>query len=93
MDRDIYSKTMQEVLRGKNQFINNSEIVKQLQIVEENVSSLVVEDGKCKGIKLKNGGEIRADCVVLTTGTFLGGKVHIGTESRPAGRFIRVDKA
>ena len=38
---------------------------------------------------MKNGEVIRANKVILTTGTFLGGQVYIGTESREAGRFMR----
>ena len=38
---------------------------------------------------MKNGEQIRSDNVILTTGTFLGARVYIGSESREAGRFMR----
>lgn len=57
--------------------------------MEGNVFKLLVEEGKCKGIILKDGEELRADSVILTTGTFLGGRVHIGNRSMEAGRFMR----
>jgi tRNA uridine 5-carboxymethylaminomethyl modification enzyme len=50
---------------------------------------LHIENGLCKGIVMKNGDIIKADKVILTTGTFLGGRIYIGSESREAGRFMR----
>ena len=63
--------------------------MQNLTIVEASVNSLLVEDQICQGIKLQDGSEIRADSVIMTTGTFLGGRVHIGRESQEAGRFMR----
>lgn len=51
-----------------------------------------MKDSKCQGIILKDGSHLTADAVILTTGTFLGGRVHIGNESQEAGRFMRNDK-
>ena len=70
MDRDIYKNTMLETLKSS-----------KVQIYEGSVSNLHVEDGKCKGIVMKDGEILQSDNVVLTTGTFLGAKVHIGMES------------
>jgi len=57
-----------------------------LALREGEVTALVVEGGRCVGVRTAGGEEIRAGAVVLTTGTFLGGVIHIGRESRPAGR-------
>jgi tRNA uridine 5-carboxymethylaminomethyl modification enzyme len=46
-------------------------------------------DSDCKrvlGVKLEDGSELKAHSVVIATGTFLGGEIHIGLESRAAGR-------
>ena len=42
--------------------------------------------GHVRGVRLADGLELEADAVVLTTGTFLGGRLHEGMESRPGGR-------
>ena len=42
------------------------------------VHDLIIEDGRCKGIILENGEHIRSHNVILTTGTFLGGRCYIG---------------
>lgn len=47
------------------------------------------ENSKILGVRLKNGEIVRADQVVLTTGTFLRGVIHIGPISYPAGRHRR----
>ncbi len=52
------------------------------------VEDLLLEEG-CKGVtgvRTEAGEQLRAQCVVITTGTFLRGVVHIGRASRPAGR-------
>jgi tRNA uridine 5-carboxymethylaminomethyl modification enzyme len=62
-----------------------------LSVVEGSVSDLIVENGKCKGIKLSDNSLIRSNAVILTTGTFLAGRCHIGQEGIDAGRFMRHD--
>lgn len=57
-----------------------------IEIVEEEVTDLVVEGGRCRGIVTSGGDQILAHSVILTTGTFLGGVMHIGRESRSGGR-------
>ncbi|MFW5857598.1 MAG: tRNA uridine-5-carboxymethylaminomethyl(34) synthesis enzyme MnmG [Planctomycetota bacterium] len=47
---------------------------------------LLVEDGRVRGIRTALGMTLRAPAVVLTTGTFLGGRIHIGDYSGPGGR-------
>lgn len=49
--------------------------------------------GRACGVITADGSELRARAVVLTTGTFLRGVVHVGRESRPAGRFVSTSEA
>lgn len=57
-----------------------------LDVVEAEVTGLLFDQHKANGIELKGGAQILARAVVLTTGTFLGGRIHIGDESFSAGR-------
>ena len=57
-----------------------------LEVIEAAVEDLIVEHGKAAGIVTADGREIRAGAVVLTTGTFLNGLIHIGEKKIPAGR-------
>ena len=49
-------------------------------------SRVIVESGRAVGIALEDGREVRCAAVVVTSGTFLNGMVHVGREQRPAGR-------
>lgn len=53
---------------------------------QEMVSEIIVKDGKACGVKTSLGLEIKAKSVVLTNGTFLNGKIHIGEKSFGGGR-------
>lgn len=68
IDRDLYAKNMQQIMRE----------TEGLEIFIGSVHDLLIEDGQCKGIILENGEKIRAKSVILTTGTFLGGRCYIG---------------
>src|SRR3546814_12991503 len=58
-----------------------------LTVVEAAVEDLVVDhDGRCRGVVAGDGAVISAGAVVLTTGTFLRGLIHIGDERIAAGR-------
>jgi tRNA uridine 5-carboxymethylaminomethyl modification enzyme len=59
---------------------------RMLTIIEGEVVDLVVEKGKVAGVVLGSGARIAAPAVVLTTGTFLRGVIHVGLESRSGGR-------
>jgi tRNA uridine 5-carboxymethylaminomethyl modification enzyme len=54
--------------------------------VFEPVTALNVREGRVVGVTLSDGRRLEASSVVVTTGTFLNGLVHIGREQRPAGR-------
>ena len=57
-----------------------------LSIFQQPVDDLIVEDGRVCGVVTAMGLQLRAEAVVLSTGTFLGGKIHIGLEQSSGGR-------
>jgi tRNA uridine 5-carboxymethylaminomethyl modification enzyme len=57
-----------------------------VEIIEDEAAGLIVEDKVIKGLKLKSGGQLLSRAVVLATGTFLGGLIHIGPKKIQAGR-------
>ena len=57
-----------------------------LTIVEGAVAGFILDGDRVAGVTMEDGCEVRAACVVLTTGTFLGGLIHIGDKCIPAGR-------
>ncbi|NKK90526.1 tRNA uridine-5-carboxymethylaminomethyl(34) synthesis enzyme MnmG [Rhizobium leguminosarum bv. viciae] len=57
-----------------------------LDIIEGDAFDLEVVDGRVAGVIMKDGRILKAPAVVLTTGTFLRGLIHIGWEKTPAGR-------
>ena len=75
-DRVLYKKAI-------NSLINNQE---NLDIFQDSVDDLVVENNTVCGTVTKTGITFRAKKVVLTVGTFLGGKIHIGKVSNAGGR-------
>jgi len=75
-DRWLYRNAMQALVKG----------VEGLDVIAGAVEDLRVENGRVAGVVLGDGSEIACRAVVLTTGTFLGGMIHIGEERIPAGR-------
>lgn len=68
----------------------------RLWVRQEMVSSLLVENGRCVGIRERSGLERRSNAVILATGTFLNGSVHVGGvyySSGRAGEFAATDLA
>jgi glucose-inhibited division protein A len=57
-----------------------------LNIWQDTVTELLVKDGQVVGLKTLEGAEFSCKCVVLTTGTFLNGLMHIGRVTMPGGR-------
>ena len=74
-DRALYRAAVQELIAASG-----------VKVIEAAVGDLLVRDGVCRGVIDESGGEHRAGAVVLTTGTFLGGLIHLGDEITPAGR-------
>ncbi|MWD27083.1 tRNA uridine-5-carboxymethylaminomethyl(34) synthesis enzyme MnmG [Aquicoccus sp. SCR17] len=75
-DRRIYRDTM----------LAMTEAAENLEIVEGEVTDLIMEGPRVAGVRLGDDTELRAAGTVLTTGTFLRGVIHIGDVSRPGGR-------
>ncbi|HWY61930.1 MAG TPA: tRNA uridine-5-carboxymethylaminomethyl(34) synthesis enzyme MnmG [Rhizomicrobium sp.] len=75
-DRALYRAAMQFMLRS----------ISGLEIQEASAEDLILKDGNVVGAITASGEEIRCASVVLTTGTFLRGLVHIGEVQFPAGR-------
>jgi tRNA uridine 5-carboxymethylaminomethyl modification enzyme len=75
-DRKLYRQAMQAAICG----------YEQLSVQAAPVEDLVIENGHAAGVVTASGGAIRAPSVVLTTGTFLNGLIHIGERRIPAGR-------
>jgi len=76
-DRALYKKYMLENL------ISHC----NLSIIYDPVTSFVFEQDNIKSIILASGKEIKFKKIILTTGTFLNGVIHIGSQMTPAGRF------
>ena len=89
MDRDIYKANMQKELLESE--YTDRDGPDTLSLYEGNVHDLLIDSaGKCIGVSMENGTELRAKSVVLTTGTFLGAQIYIGaSEVIRAGRFMR----
>ena len=79
-DRKLYAAAMQAAIRE----------AANLEVIEGEADDFIVADGRIAGIRLVDGREFSAAAVVVTTGTFLRGLIHLGEKSRPAGR---VDEA
>src|SRR5690554_2825470 len=59
------------------------EAAANLSIFMDTVTDLLVEGGKCIGVRTKRGHDITASVVVLTTGTFMEGRIFIGEYDAP----------
>lgn len=75
-DRKAYRERMKRVMEEE----------KNVDIIQEEVIEILTRDGRVVGVRTRTGMEYRAGSVVLTTGTFLNGLIHIGMVSFPAGR-------
>jgi tRNA uridine 5-carboxymethylaminomethyl modification enzyme len=75
-DRRLYAAAMQQAIRD----------TANLTVIEAEADDLMIAGGRVCGLKLADGREIGAGAVVLTTGTFLRGLIHIGEQTTPAGR-------
>ena len=75
-DRKLYRLAMQESIAA----------TENLTVIEGAVGDILLENGDAAGVILEDGRETRAGAVVLTTGTFLRGLIHIGEKKIPAGR-------
>jgi tRNA uridine 5-carboxymethylaminomethyl modification enzyme len=79
-DRKLYAAAMQAAITE----------TANLRVIEGEADELIVSGGRVTGIRLADGRELSAGAVVITTGTFLRGLIHLGERNWPAGR---VDEA
>ncbi|MDI3562975.1 tRNA uridine-5-carboxymethylaminomethyl(34) synthesis enzyme MnmG [Bradyrhizobium sp. Arg816] len=75
-DRKLYAAAMQAAIRD----------TEGLSVIEGEADELIVADGQVIGLRLADARELRAGAVVVTTGTFLRGLIHLGEKNWPAGR-------
>ncbi len=70
----------------RTEMLKLTEAQQNLDIVEGEVVGFLMDGQRVCGVELSDGSEISSDAVVLTSGTFLRGVIHIGDVSRPGGR-------
>jgi tRNA uridine 5-carboxymethylaminomethyl modification enzyme len=75
-DRKLYKKAVNELLRD----------YPNLTIISNEVKDLLIENNKIEGVLTSDNQKIYASSVILTTGTFLNGIIHVGDKKTPAGR-------
>ncbi|MDI1266859.1 MAG: tRNA uridine-5-carboxymethylaminomethyl(34) synthesis enzyme MnmG [bacterium] len=75
-DRKLYAAAMQAAIQE----------TANLSVIEGEADELIVREGRVVGIRLGEGRELGARAVVITTGTFLRGLIHLGEKNWPAGR-------
>jgi len=75
-DKHQYKNAMRRVLENTS----------NLELLFEEVDELIFENNEVRGIRTASGLEFQCGSIVITTGTFLNGRIHIGLDSRPAGR-------
>ncbi len=75
-DRALYRQAVRSLLEGQD----------NLSLFQQAVVDLVVDCDRVVGVRTQMGLEFRSGAVVLTTGTFLGGRIHIGLDNHAGGR-------
>lgn len=70
-DRSMYPIVVRRVLDG----------LPMLDLFQEMVAGLLVDGGRVVGVRTRGGLEFLGDCIVITTGTFLRGRIHVGGEA------------
>ena len=75
-DRLLYKKAIRAILEGQE----------NLTLFQQAVDDLMVVDGKVRGAVTAMGVKFSAPAVVLTVGTFLAGRIHVGLENQAGGR-------
>ncbi|HKZ73538.1 MAG TPA: tRNA uridine-5-carboxymethylaminomethyl(34) synthesis enzyme MnmG [Steroidobacteraceae bacterium] len=75
-DRQLYRRAIRGMLENQP----------NLRIFQQEVADLVIEQAAARGVVTVSGIELRCAAVVLTVGTFLGGRIHVGLENHQGGR-------
>ncbi len=76
-DRGLYRRAMQALIRS----------TANLKVVESEAARVLSDGGAVTGVELADGRALACRAVVITTGTFLRGVIHLGQSRTPAGRF------
>jgi tRNA uridine 5-carboxymethylaminomethyl modification enzyme len=75
-DRQLYKQAVRRMLENQA----------NLTLFQQEAADLKIEGERVVGVVTQSGVEFRARAIVLTVGTFLGGRIHVGLESHPGGR-------
>lgn len=75
-DKDLYCQEMRAVFEKH----------KNVSLLESEAKTLVIKDGVCAGVVLEDGSSVSSKTVVITTGTFMRGVMHIGNQRIEGGR-------
>ena len=75
-DRQLYKRAIRGVLERQP----------NLDLFQAEAADLVMQGDQAVGVVTQSGIEFRARAIVLTVGTFLGGRIHVGLENHPGGR-------
>ena len=75
IDRDLYSKNMKKYITAS-----------KVDVIEDEVINIIEKNNKIIGVDCLSAGKIKCKVVILTTGTFLNGKIYFGREVKEAGR-------
>lgn len=87
IDRDLYKQYMRdEILSTPNLSVLEGKVADIVVSRDANDMDDTISKGRITGIRLEDGQVLPTPQVVITTGTFLGGEIHIGLEAFPSGR-------
>jgi tRNA uridine 5-carboxymethylaminomethyl modification enzyme len=75
-DRQLYKRAIRRVLESQV----------HLELFQQEVADLIIAGERVVGVVTQSGLTFHAPAIVLTAGTFLGGKIHVGLQSHPGGR-------
>ena len=75
-DRQLYKRAIRRALENQT----------NLTLFQQEAADLLIEGERAVGVVTQSGIEFRARAIVLTVGTFLGGRIHVGLESHAGGR-------
>ncbi len=75
-DKHLYKKEMRRVLECQD----------YLTLICDEVDELLFDNDSVKGLRTRSGLELNSRSIVITTGTFLNGRIHLGMKNSPAGR-------
>ena len=75
-DRILYRQAIREALQAES----------NITLLQQHIDSLIIENGKVQGVVTQMGLKLYAKAVVLTVGTFLGGRIHVGSTQFDGGR-------